>query len=49
MLEGTSFADFDDVRAVAREAENFVVLRFSDGGTRQHHHIVSRSQAAASA
>ena len=46
-LEGISFDYFHEVWAVAREAENFVVLRFSDGGARQQPHIVSRSQAAA--
>ena len=38
----------DEVWAVAREAENFVVVRHSDGGTRQQHHVVSRSQTVAS-
>ena len=38
----------DEVWAVAREAENFVVVRFSDGGTRQQHHVVSRSETVAS-
>ena len=48
-LEGISFNYFDEVWAVAREAENFVVLRLSDGGTQQQHHCtVSRSQPAAS-
>ena len=47
-LEGISFTYFDEVWAVAREAENFVVLRLSDGGTRQQHHVVSRSQTVAS-
>ena len=47
-LEGISFTYFDEVWAVAREAENFVVLRFSDGGTRQQHHVVSRSETVAS-
>ena len=48
-LEGISFTYFDEVWAVAREAESLVVLRISDGGTRQQHHVVSRSQPAASA
>ena len=43
-LKGISFTYFDEVWAIAREAENFVVLRIADGGTRQQHHIVSRSQ-----
>ena len=47
-LEGISFDYFDEVWAVAREAENFVVLRLSDRGATQHHCTVSRSQPAAS-
>ena len=38
----------DEVWAVARETENFVVVRFSDGGARQHHPVVSRSETVAS-
>ena len=38
----------DEVWAIAREAENFVVVRLSDGGTRQHHPVVSRSETVAS-
>lgn len=48
MLEGISFSSIDDVWAVAREAESFVVLRISDGGTRQQPHVVSRSETAVS-
>jgi len=47
-LEGISFTYFDEVWAIAREAEHFVVLRLSDGGTQQQPHVVSRSETAAS-
>ena len=47
-LEGLSFTYCDEVWAIANEAEDFVVLRFSDGGTRQQHHVVSRSKTAVS-
>lgn len=47
-LEGISFTYFDEVWAVAREADSYTVLRLSDGGTRQHHCTVSRSQPAVS-
>ena len=47
-LEGVSFSYFDEVWAFAIAAENFVVLRISEGGTRQQHHIVSRSETVAS-
>ena len=46
-LDGISFTYFHEVWAIAREAENFVVLRLSDGGTQQRHCTVSRSQPAA--
>ena len=44
-----TFDYFDDVWAIARTrigkdlTEGFVVLRISEGGTRQQHHLVSRS------
>ena len=47
-LEGISFTYFDEVWAFAREADNYAILRLCDGGTRQQHHIVSRSQPRAS-
>ena len=47
-LEGISFTYCDEVWAIAREAENFVVLRIADGGTRHQHHVVSRSEPVAS-
>ena len=46
-----TFDYFDEVWAIARTrigkdlTEGFVVLRISDGGTRQQHHVVSRSPA----
>ena len=42
------FDHCDEVWAIAREAESFVVLRLSGGGTQQQHHVVSRSQPVAS-
>ena len=47
-LDSISFAYFDEVWAVACVPEAYTVLRISDGGARQHHHVVSRSQPAAS-
>lgn len=47
-LEGISFDYFHEVWAVAREAETFVVLRISDGGARQHRHVITRSVTAVS-
>lgn len=43
-----SFGYFDEVWAVVQDAESFVVLRLSDGGARQQHHVVSRSETAVS-
>ena len=53
MLDIT-FDYFDEVWAIARTRTGkdmragFVVLRLSDGGTRQQHHVVSRSETVAS-
>ena len=44
---GITFDHCDEVWAIARETESFVV-RCSDGGTQQHPHIVSRAQPVAS-
>ncbi len=38
----------DEVWAIAREAESFVVVRLYDGETRQHYPVVSRSETVAS-
>ena len=45
-LDGISFTYFDEVWAVACSPKAYTVLRLSDGGARQQHHIVSRSQPA---
>ena len=44
-LDGVSFSYFDEVWVAAktRSGESFVVLRLSEGGNKQQHHIVSRS------
>ena len=47
-LEGISFTYCDEVWAIARETENFVVVRITDGGVRHQPHVVSRSEPVVS-
>ena len=43
-LEGISFDYFDEVWAIARDAQNYTVLRLSEGGDTQQHYVVPRVQ-----